>query len=109
MVMPAAFYCHSADVYTVNTRGAYTVLAQAALPVRLAVLSLHGTTSLPERAEMAALRRLSWGPGYTMPDHAQVEIGGERWNVVQDTLTAHVYPPTGAVVRYSADVVRAGE
>lgn len=105
--MPAAFWTHTASVYTAGTSGTYTVLAREGLPVRLAVLSLKGTTSLPERTELAALRRLSWGPEYQMPAHAQVEIGGERWNVVEDTVTAHVYPPTGQTVRYSADVVRA--
>jgi hypothetical protein len=95
-------------VYTADpTTGAYTLVDGVAVKCRLATISMRGATSSPERAELAQLRRLTWGPTYTMPDHAQVLIGGVRYNVVQETITAATYPPTGGVMHYSADVVRA--
>jgi hypothetical protein len=104
--IPAEMMSDSADVYTADlATGRYTVLAQADLPCRLAVIR-PGTTSAPERAELAAMRRLYWGPDYAMPDYAQVEINSERWNVVQGTVTAPTWLD-GTVINYQCDVVRA--
>lgn len=77
----------TATVYTPNgTTGAYTVVAQASLPVRL-VAPGAGTMN-PERSEAAPVSRLLWGPDYTtMPETAQLAIAGVRWNVKAGTVT----------------------
>ena len=104
--LPAEFWSHLMDVYTVGAGGDYSVKAASKQACRLSVISTRNAQSAPERAELAALRRLTWGPTYAMPDHAQVEIGGIRWNVAQDTIAAVTWPLTGDVVHYSADIVR---
>ncbi|RJQ04821.1 MAG: hypothetical protein C4551_10100 [Bacillota bacterium] len=95
------------DVYTSDpATGAYTVLAKDDLPCRVAIVSAQGATSASERAELVSMRRLVWGPDYEMPERAQVEVAGERWNVVAGSLAAPTWPPSGGVVYRSCDLVR---
>jgi len=103
--IPAEMLGDMMDVYTAHpATGAYTVIDRGAISCRLALIR-PGTTGAQERAELATLRRLFWGPNYVMPDHAQVLIDGARWNVVQDTLAASTWID-GTAINYQCDVVR---
>lgn len=105
-MLPANVLDQVATVYTeALATGAYTVVAQANLPCRLGVIPTRGATSSAERAELASMRRLVWGPGYAMPEHCQIEIDGQRWNPVAGTLMAPTWID-GSVVYRAADVVR---
>ncbi len=92
------------DVYTEGAGGAFTTVARAAEPCRLGQIDTGGARSAPERAELASLRRLVWGPGYALPAHCQVEIDGERWNPVEGTHAAPTWPFDGTVIYRSCDV-----
>lgn len=93
-------------VYTPDpTTGAYTVTATSGLACRLALASVSGDMG-PSRSEAAGTRRLLWGADYTMPETAQVEVDGERWNIQAGTLAAP-RDLSGAVVYRRAEVTRA--
>lgn len=95
-----------ADVYTPNgTDGTYTVLAKAGLACRLALASVSGDMG-PSRAEDDGTRRLLWDPDYTMPEEAQIEVDGERWNIRAGTLAAP-RDLSGVVVYRRAEVKKA--
>lgn len=95
-----------ADVYTPDpTTGAYTVTATSALACRLALLSPSGDMG-PSRSEAAGTRRLLWGADYVMPETAQVEVDGERWNIQAGTLAAP-RDLSGSVAYRRAEVTRA--
>ena len=77
----------SADVYMPNaTDGSYTTLVQPALPCRLAVARRGPEGVGGERENIGTQWRLLWEQAYTMPDEAQVDINGERWNVLAGTV-----------------------
>jgi hypothetical protein len=78
----------TASVYTAApVGGAFSVLAKSGLRCQLAHVG-GAATSAPERAELAAVRVLYFDPAYSLPsDHCQVEVRGERWNVVPGTVT----------------------
>jgi hypothetical protein len=98
----------SAIVYTESpTTGAFSVVATAALACRLAHPSRSAATTGPERAELAAMRELLFDPTYTLDEHAQLEVGGTRWNPVAGTV-AYLRGPSGAIEFGRADLVRAG-
>lgn len=95
----------SATIYTPDpTTGAYSVVAMTGLACRLA-LATTPVAPDPDRAEVNQTRRLLWGPSYLLPETAQVEVAGERWNVRPGTLDA-VRGPSGAVAYRRCDVVR---
>lgn len=78
----------SATVYTPNgTTGEYTVVAKANLAVRLAVKPAPAGGAA-ERAEGTPRRLLLWDEAYAMPDNAQVDVGGQRWNVIAGSVDA---------------------
>lgn len=99
----------TATVYTPHaSTGAYTVTAKSGLRCRLAYINVRGNSpTADDRVEIAQNRRLLWEEAYTIPNDAQVEIDGERWNIKansQGTLTG----PDGTTVIYRrADVVEA--
>jgi len=95
-----------ATVYTAASDGGFTVSAKTGLACRLCHLSASELATSAERDELAARRVLLWDPAYTMPDYAQVLIGGDRWNVAQGTATAP-RGPSGTVIFRRAIVVRA--
>lgn len=95
-----------ATVYTPSvSTGVYTVLAKSGLACRLALTSVSGDMG-PSRAEDDGTRRLLWDPDYTMPEEAQVEVDGERWNIRAGTLAAP-RDLSGAVVYRRAEVKKA--
>ena len=104
--IPAEMLSDTMDVYTVGEGGAYTNKAKSGEPCRLAIVRPGTATGAPERAELAQLRRLYWGPGYTMPAYAQVEVDGQRWNVVPETVAGPTWLD-GTVINWQCDVVRA--
>lgn len=96
-----------ARVYTPDpTTGNYTVLAKSDLACRLTLVSAMSVDSGPGRAELVDERRLLWEPSYVLPDTAQVEVSGLRYNVQPGTLAA-VRDPSGAVEYRRAKVVKA--
>lgn len=95
----------TAIVYTeAPVTGAFTVVAKSGLRCRLA--HVRGGGSQPERAELAALRNMLWEPDYVLPETAQVEVDGIRWNPVPGTFGA-MRGPSGTVLYRRCDVVRA--
>lgn len=96
----------TATVYTPDpTTGAFTTVANSALRGRLAVVTI--TTGMGgERAELASARRWLWQPGYTLPETAQLDVGGVRWNVQAGSVAAE-RGPGGQVIIQRADVVKA--
>ncbi len=99
----------TADIYTPHaTTGDYTVLAKSGLVCRLAYISRHvGQTTSGERVEIAQARRLLWEEAYTMPENAQIDVGGERWNVRPGTLGS-LRGPDSSVIYRRCEVVEAG-
>lgn len=96
----------TATVYTPSgTTGAYTVVDKTGLACRLALSSVS-TDMGPSRAEADGARRLLWDPDYVMPEEAQVEVDGERWNIQAGTLAAP-RDLTGGVVYRRAEVTKA--
>jgi hypothetical protein len=97
-------------VYTPNeTTGAYDQTDGEARPCRLALvggISGAAEAANPERADLSGRRRLLWGPGYTMPEEAQVAVDGARWNVQAGTLVV-ARGIGGAVAYQRCEVTRA--
>lgn len=97
----------SANVYTPNgTNGDFTTLAKSGLVCRLAYIQQGGSDIGGEREDIGQRRRLLWAEAYTMPATAQIEVGGERWNVLAGTDGA-IRGLNGAVVYRRCEVVRA--
>ena len=89
----------TAVVYIPNAgTGAYTVVALAALRCRLANVRGEGKGAAEEREEVAQNRRLLWTAVYEMPNNAQIEIAGVRWNVIPRTYAE--LKGLGQVVHY---------
>lgn len=96
-----------ADVYVPDgTTGAYTELAKAGLRCRLAHVAQIFQAPGGERAEVAGNRRLLWDEDYEMPEEAQVEIEGLRWNVRPGTA-AQPLGPGGRAIYRRVEVVEA--
>ncbi len=99
----------TATVYTPHpTTGAYTVSAKTGLACRLAHRGTRsGVTDMnPEREDIGSARRLMWQDSYVMPETAQVEVNGERWNVVQGSYSP-MYGPGGSVWYFRCEVEKA--
>lgn len=95
-----------AVVYTVTAAtGLYTTVATTGLRCRLAHIDNRPAATAPDRAELAAIRNMLWEPSYVMPEQAQVEVAGIRWNPVPGTFGAF-RGPSGAVVYRRCDLVR---
>lgn len=76
----------TAVVYTPNeSDGDYTVVARAELKCRLANKRRFGLGDGNERDEEVQNRMVMWQAAYAMPENAQIEVDGQRWNVVPDT------------------------
>lgn len=96
----------TAVVYTPHlSTGEYTVVAQASLPCRLAVVEQGGTAVGGERSEIGSKRRLLWKAAFAMPDNAQVLIDGQRWNVREGTYSPITGPDGVTVVYRRCEVV----
>jgi hypothetical protein len=96
----------TANVYIPNEMdGNFTQLAKSGLVCRLAYIQEGGTTIGGEREDIGSRRRLLWDEVYTMPETAQVEVDGERWNVSPGTYGA-LRGPDSSVVYRRCEVVR---
>lgn len=87
------------------TTGAYTLVERDGLRCRLALVNV-GAEPGEERPMVDATRRLLWAADFAMPETAQVEIDGERWNARPGTFAA-VRGPAGTVLYRRAEMVRA--
>ncbi|NJN53286.1 MAG: hypothetical protein HC804_00135 [Anaerolineae bacterium] len=97
----------TAIVYTPHaTTGAYTVVARSELVCRLAYVEQGGSAVGGERENIGQRRRLLWDAEYAMPDEAQVEVDGERWNVLMGTY-GQLRGADSQVVYRRCEVVRA--
>jgi hypothetical protein len=97
----------TATVYTRHaTTGQYTVVAKAALRCQVQRISTgrQNAPSMAQRAEFAAGRVLRWEHDYSMPDNAQLEIGGRRWNLRKDTI--YQQRAGEHALYWTADIVR---
>lgn len=96
----------TATVYTPHvTTGAYTVTAQSGLTCRLAYIEQGGSGIGGERENIGSKRRLLWDAAYTMPDNAQVEVDGQRWNVREGTFGELTGPDGSTVIYRRCEVV----
>lgn len=68
-------------VFTPDSDGAYTVEAQTDVVCRLNHISRNPANLGGEREAIGDDRLLMWSQVYVMPDDAQIEIDGQRWNV----------------------------
>jgi hypothetical protein len=88
----------SATVYTPQAAtGAYTVLAKSGLACRLTIIQRNAGETSDERESIAGKRLLLWDGSYAMPDPAQVEINGERWNLDEGT-SSELRGPRGETI-----------
>lgn len=93
----------TALVYTPNgSNGVCDVLATTLTKCRLAVGNAAGRDG--GRADSSQAPRLLWIGDYEMPSTAQIEVGGDRYNVVEGTYAA-VRGPNGGVHHRHCDVV----
>ena len=92
-------------VYTPNgSTGAFTVVAKSNLACRLTAVGV--ATVGNQRVEISGSRLLLWDPSYVMPDEAQVEVEGVRWNVKAGSQ-ARPRLPGGVDVYRRCEVVEA--
>ena len=89
----------SADIYVPDANGDFTQLDRAALPCRLAVITVRPADTGDDRERIGQRRRLLWDADYTMPASAQVEISGRRWNVLDGSYSA--LTDSGTATHYS--------
>lgn len=103
--MPVPLFDTTMDVYAPNlTDGAYTVQTASGVRCRLIEFGSGMTRSREERASMIGYMLLVYDPAATvLPDDAQVEMRGDRWNVVAGSDT-DFRGPTGKVAYHSCDV-----
>lgn len=96
----------TASVYTPHsTTGDFTVLAKSGLVCRLAYMQQGPNETANDREDVSQRRRLLWEEAYTMPETAQVEVSGERWNVIAGSLGS-LRGPGGTVVYRRCEVIR---
>lgn len=94
----------AATVYgETDPTGAFTTVLRTGLACRLA--HVRGGASQNERAELAAVRNMIWDPSYVLPETAQVEVDGVRWNPVAGTFAAYRGPSSQVLYR-RCDLVR---
>ncbi|MHB1131658.1 MAG: hypothetical protein ACYC4L_04650 [Chloroflexota bacterium] len=109
-VFPTKLLDKTAVVYSEGVGGDYSVVANAALPCLLGIVNGDGGRSggrtSEERADLAQLRTLVWTQGYAMPETAQVEVDGERWNVLPGSYNAATWPFDGTVLYRTCDLMR---
>lgn len=93
------------DVYAPNlVDGAYTVLTGTGVRCRLIEFGSGMARGREERAAMIGYMMLVYDSASTaLPDDAQVEIRGDRWNVVVGSDT-DFRGPTGVIAYRSCDV-----
>lgn len=78
----------TAAVYTAAAVGGdFTVLAVAAMPVQLTTSQRRGVPWAIQRAQLGHERECKFDGAFTLPgEPCQLLVGGERWNVVADTI-----------------------
>jgi hypothetical protein len=114
ILLPSAFILvkmfgldQTANVYTPNaTDGAFTQLHKSGLVCRLAYIQPGAADVGQERENIGSRRRLLWAEDYTAPETAQVEVDGERWNVLAGTA-GKLRGPDSSVVYRRCEVERA--
>jgi len=93
-----------ADVYIVNdVNGEYDILTHPQLPCRLAHIGVTGAAI--DRAQLLSTRMLIWDVGYSIPDDAQVDVEGNRWQTVRGTFST-LKGPNNVPTYKRVDVVR---
>lgn len=64
------------------TTGDYSVVVNPALACRLTLVSPEDGKDSHDRAELAAMRRLLWGPETALAENVRFTINGENWSPV---------------------------
>jgi hypothetical protein len=88
------------------TTGDYTVVVNSSLSCRLTLVPPEEGKDAHERAELAAMRRLLWGPSDVIAENVRFTIGGEQWAPVAGSF-ALVTGIGGQPVYRRAELVRA--
>ena len=96
-----------ATVYVANGAedGAFTTVAKTHLLCRRGNKGRVGQGREGTRDEEVQNRRLLWSEPWAMPNNAQVDVDGVRWNVVADTYAA-MSGLTAEILYRRCDVVR---
>jgi|ERR1041385_583728 hypothetical protein len=92
----------TATVYGVESN--YTVAIKTNL--RCVLLPVSGGQTAEERAELNQIRRFFWDGEYQMPDYAQIEVQGRRYQPQRDSITEYTGTVGDKVAIYGCDVVR---
>jgi hypothetical protein len=92
------------DVWKRGAGGRYDVPGPKGVACRLTSISTRGAGSA--RAELAATRRLLWGPNDTIEEGSRIEVDGETWQTQRGTF-AKLRGPNSAVVYQRCDCTRA--
>lgn len=101
------FLTMTATVLTPDpTSGDYSIVALSGLPCRLTLVPPEDGKDASDRAELASMRRLLWGPGTVIPENARVVVNNETWAMVNGSF-AVVTGLGGAEVYRRAELVRA--
>lgn len=97
-----------ARVYTRGVGGTYSVVAKDGLRCSLTRIGRgrQNDESMASRAELATGRVLQWEYDYQIPENAQFEINGRRWNPLKDTVMLTTARPGTEPLYWQADVVR---
>lgn len=97
----------TATVYGRAAGGQYTTLLTTGLACNLLHLSSQNAPTGGARTEFAARRRFVWDASYVMPQYAQIEVDGLRWNLVANNAFETLTGPDGQPHHKRVDVVRA--
>lgn len=92
---------------TVYGEGAstYDQVLKADLPCRMSHVDATNSSNQGERAELLSMRRVLWDPDYVMPENAQIEVDGVRWQLVAGSFAAF-RGPSNQITYRAADAVR---
>lgn len=81
----------------------YTVVLKSNL--RCTLLTVSGGQNAQERSELNQIRRLFWDATYPMPNYAQLEIDGKRYNPQRESIAEYKGNIGNVVMVYACDVV----
>lgn len=85
--LPRNFFKHTATVYAdTGVSGGYDVVDKTGLACRLEPVNQQPATTGGQRADLASHFAFKYDPTYTLPENSQVDVGGQRYQVVPSTV-----------------------
>lgn len=97
-----------AKVYVRDLNGAYNIVAKSDLKcsVETLVRQRDYAPTIIDRGELATLRNFKFEHDYLMPENAQIEVQGRRWNMRKDSLDLRRARPGSEPLYWIVDIVR---